>query len=82
MLAFGFRCGWIHGGSCLGLHFREVKSFAVDWFSVVSGFYLRFSGGGLWQQLQPHNLFVADQVFDQVGGEVILRRSVFSLQRG
>jgi hypothetical protein len=29
------------------------------WFSVVSGFNLRFSGGALSQQLQPHNLFVA-----------------------
>ena len=38
----------------------------VDWFWVVPGFNLRFSGGGPWPQLQPHDLFVTGQVVDQV----------------
>jgi hypothetical protein len=36
--------------------------FVVDWFSVVSGFILRFSDSGSWPQLQPHDLFGAGQV--------------------
>jgi hypothetical protein len=36
-------------------------------FRSFRGFDLRFSGGGSWQQLQPHNLFVAGQAVDQVG---------------
>jgi len=49
----------------------------VDWFSVVSGFNLRFSGDGPWQQLQSHDLFVTGQIVDQV--DQANRRRVASL---
>lgn len=57
----------MHNGlSGLFLTLRSSSPGLANWLSVVSGYILRISDGGPWQQIQPHNLFVAGQVVDQV----------------
>ena len=73
------------GGSVFGVDgvmaipsvFSCRSIFVVDWFSVVPGFNLRFSGGALWPEFQPDYLFLWSQVVKQIDQWVRLSQHVF-----